>query len=50
MDDFTNRNIDAKEHVIPEIAAAEAKASKECAETMSCSLPETQHLKIRVSD
>merc|ERR1711997_658303 len=48
MVDFTNRNIDAKEHVIPEIAAAEAKASKECAKTMSCSLPETQHLKIRV--
>ena len=50
MVDFTDRNIDATEQVIPEIAAAEAKASKECAKTMSCTLPETQHLKIRVSD
>ena len=50
MVDFTNRNIDAAEHIIPEIAAAEAEASKKCAETKSCSLPETQHLKIRVSD
>merc|ERR1711997_305805 len=48
MVDFTNRNIDAAEHVIPEIAAAEAESSKKCAATKSCSLPETQHLKIRV--
>merc|ERR1711997_1438538 len=48
MVDFTNRNIDAAELIIPEIAAAEADASKKCAETKSCSLPETQHLKIRV--
>jgi len=49
MDDLANRmGKDNKENEIPELAAAEAKAIQECAKTETCTLPETQHLKIRV--
>ena len=42
-------NQDAKEHKDKELAAAQAKGAKKCDQSGSCTLPETQHLKIRVS-
>ena len=36
------------QEVIVKLAAAEAAAEKKCSESGTCSLPPTQHLKIRV--